>query len=63
MDMKRDGKQGAGIYSGTSHKEKFWQAPTMAKAGPASCGMNSVGKNEKSAANPKNKVSRDHVIW
>ncbi len=62
MDMARDGKQSAGIYSGTSHKEKFWQAPTMAKAGPASCGMHSVSKNEKPGENPSMKVSRGHTI-
>lgn len=63
MQTKRDGKQGAGIQSGTSEKYGCWQPPTLAKAGPASEGMHSVGKNEKSGANPRKKVSRNHVIW
>lgn len=53
--MPRDGKQGAGIQSGTSHKEKC-------KDSDASLGMHSVGKNEKPGANPSVKVSRGHTI-
>ena len=58
----RDANEGAGIGSGLSHKQGFHESPTMAKAGPASCGMHSVGKNEKSGANPSVKVSRGHTI-
>ncbi len=53
--MARDGKQKAGIESGTSHKEKCTDSD-------AQLGMHSVGKNEKSGANPVIKVSRGHSI-
>ena len=53
--MKRDAKQGAGVQSGLSHKEKCNDSD-------ASLGMHSVGKNEKSGANPSVKVSRGHTI-
>jgi hypothetical protein len=53
--MPRDGKQKAGIQSGTSHKEKCTESD-------AQLGMHSVGKNEKPGANPSIKVSRGHTI-
>jgi hypothetical protein len=53
--MPRDGKQKAGLASGTCHKES-------AKASDAELGMHSVGKNEKPGANPSVKVSRGHTI-
>jgi hypothetical protein len=59
----RDGNEPGGLVSGTSHKEKIGGGMEKAQAGPASCGMHSVGKNEKSGANPKTKVSRGHTIW
>ena len=58
----RDANEGAGIGSGLSHKEKIGGSFEKAQAGPASCGMHSVGKNEKSGANPSVKVSRGHTI-
>ena len=53
--MKRDAKQGAGVVSGLSHKEKISDSD-------ASLGLHSVGKNEKPGANPSVKVSRGHTI-
>ena len=53
--MPRDGKQSAGIGSGTTHKAKISE-------GDAALGLHSVGKNEKPGPNPKVKVSRGHVI-
>ena len=53
--LPRDGKQGAGIVSGTCHKEKISDSL-------ASLGLHSVGKNEKPGANPSVKVSRGHTI-
>lgn len=51
----RDGKQGAGLESGTSHKEKI---------GDPDLGMGSKGKNEKPAGlGPKTNVSNGQVIW
>ena len=53
--MPRDGKQSAGIISGTSHKEKISE-------GEMALGMGYVGKNEKPAPNPSVSVSRGHTI-
>ena len=53
--MPRDGKQSAGVQSGTSHKEKITESD-------AQLGLHSVGKNEKSGANPSLKVSNGHTI-
>ena len=54
--ITRDGKQGAGLESGTCHKEKCNESN-------AALGMHSVGKNEKPGNMPKVKVSRGHTIW
>lgn len=53
--MPRDGKQGAGLESGTCHKEKI---------GDPDLGQSSVGKNEKpKGLGPKTGVSNGQVIW
>jgi len=48
----RDGKQPAGLVSGTSHKEKIGEVG----------GMGSTGKNEKPEANPSIPVSNGQTI-
>lgn len=53
--LPRDGKQKGGFASGTCHKEKITDSD-------AALGLHSVGKNEKSGANPKVSVSRGHSI-
>jgi len=51
--MKRDAEQkGGSLESGTSHKEKIGEVG----------GMDSVGKNEKPAANPSTPAPRGHTI-
>ena len=53
--MQRDAKQKAGVQSGTSHKEKITESD-------AQLGLHSVGKNEKSGANPKVPAGNGHFI-
>ena len=60
--LPRDGNQKGGFASGTCHKEGFHDSPQKAQAGPASLGMHSVSKNEKSGPNPSVGVSRGHTI-
>lgn len=53
--MPRDGKQKAGLESGSPYKAKITESN-------AALGLHSVGYNEKPGANPKVAVSRNHYI-
>jgi len=55
--MKRDGRQGAGLESGTCHKEKIGN-PDL---GQGATSENSAGKPK--GLGPKTSVSNGQVIW